>query len=487
MRAPIRRRLASSVRWALHSMRAAATSAAAALAIIACHHAMPRPGSTPEPTLAAESRPIRGESMILATDALAVYRRAGFLVSSGEMPFIGSLGYLAGRTPDSTIVVVAFSISNHALSFTREGDQYRAAYDVILEFHRDTTLVARTRAHEEVRVGSFKETTREEESVIFQQLVSLPPGAVAVTISTRDAGSTRIGRAQIPAYVPRLDAGTISTPIAIFRARARPTSAMRPQVIVSPRATAVFGRDSVAEFYVERYGPTADARGAALEAKVLDDAGHAIFADTQPLRTTGATVRSTVVRLPVGRIGFGVLYLSVSDVVDDVRGTRNASRAPLLVTFGEGFAISSFEQMLGYLRFFATAERLRTLRDTAPEDRAKAWAAFLRATDPLPSTAENEALRDYFARLASANMRFREEGVPGWLTDRGMIYSALGEPDSVMEPPGSDPMQRDRVQVWEYQRYRVRFIFVDQTGFGRWRLTPSSEAEYQALMHRLSR
>jgi len=465
MRAPIRRRLASSVRWALHSMRAAATSAAAALAIIACHHAMPRPGSTPEPTLAAESRPIRGESMILATDALAVYRRAGFLVSSGEMPFIGSLGYLAGRTPDSTIVVVAFSISNHALSFTREGDQYRAAYDVILEFHRDTTLVARTRAHEEVRVGSFKETTREEESVIFQQLVSLPPGAVAVTISTRDAGSTRIGRAQIPAYVPRLDAWTI----------------------VSPRATAVFGRDSVAEFYVERYGPTADARGAALEAKVLDDAGHAIFADTQPLRTTGATVRSTVVRLPVGRIGFGVLYLSVSDVVDDVRGTRNASRAPLLVTFGEGFAISSFEQMLGYLRFFATAERLRTLRDTAPEDRAKAWAAFLRATDPLPSTAENEALRDYFARLASANMRFREEGVPGWLTDRGMIYSALGEPDSVMEPPGSDPMQRDRVQVWEYQRYRVRFIFVDQTGFGRWRLTPSSEAEYQALMHRLSR
>src|SRR5439155_17139114 len=119
-----------------------APSAAAALAIIACHHtAPPRAGSAPEPTLAAESRALRSESMILATDALAVYRRAGFLVSNGEVPFIGSLGYLAGPTPDSTIVVVAFSISNHALSFTREGDQYRAAYDVILEFHRDTTLV----------------------------------------------------------------------------------------------------------------------------------------------------------------------------------------------------------------------------------------------------------------------------------------------------------------------------------------------------------
>jgi GWxTD domain-containing protein len=475
------------VQWALRSVRAAAPSAAAALAVIACHHtAPPRAGSAPEPTL-AESRALRSESMILATDALAVYRRAGFLVSSGEVPFIGSLGYLAGPTPDSTIVVVAFSISNHALSFTREGDQYRAAYDVILEFHRDTTLIARVHAHEEVRVGSFKETTREEESVIFQQLVSLAPGAVAVTISTRDAGSTRIGTAQMQVYVPRLDAGSISTPIPVFRARARPTSAVRPQVIVSPRATAIFGRDSVAEFYVERYGPTADARGAALEAKVLDDAGHAIFADTQPLRPSGDMVRSAVLRVPVGRIGFGVLYLSVSDVVDGARGARIASRVPLLVTFGDGFAVSSFEQMLGYLRFFATTERLQALRDTAPQDRAKAWAAFLQATDPLPSTVENEALRDYFARLAHANMRFREEGVPGWLTDRGMIYSALGEPDDIMEPTGSDPMQRDRVQVWEYQRYRVRFIFVDQAGFGRWRLTPSSEAEYHALMRRLSR
>ena len=157
------------------------------------------------------------------------------------------------------------------------------------------------------------------------------------------------------------------------------------------------------------------------------------------------------------------------------------------MTFGEGFAVSSFEQMLGYLRYFTTAERLRSLRDTAPEDRPRAWTAFLQATDPLPSTVEHEGLRDYFARLSNANMRFQEETVPGWLTDRGMIYSALGEPDNRIEPASSDPMQRDRVQVWEYQRYRVRFIFVDQTGFGRWRLTPGSETEYNALMLRLSR
>jgi GWxTD domain-containing protein len=426
--------------------------------------------------------------MLVPTDGLLAYRHAGFLVGVGDVSFIGSLAYLAGAVPESTIVVVALSISNRALSFAREGDRYRAAYEVTLEFRRDTGVVARVPAHEEVRVGSFKETTRDEESVIFQQFVSLPPGAVTVNVAVHDAGSTRRGTARAVAVVPRLEPGALSAPIAVLRARARTTRAARPQLIVSPRATAVFGRDSVVEFYVESYASLSEAESSAVEARVVDDAGHSVFADTLLLSERGAMVQSAVVRVPVGRIGFGVLSLAVSKLTDGAAGSRRApTRAPLLVTFGEGFAVSSFEQMLGYLRYFTTAERLRSLRDTAPEDRPRAWTAFLQATDPLPSTVEHEGLRDYFARLSNANMRFQEETVPGWLTDRGMIYSALGEPDNRIEPASSDPMQRDRVQVWEYQRYRVRFIFVDQTGFGRWRLTPGSETEYNALMLRLSR
>src|SRR6185503_16105984 len=150
-------------------------------------------------------------------------------------------------------------------------------------------------------------------------------------------------------------------------------------------------------------------------------------------------------------------------------------------------AVSSFEEMLGYLRFFASPDRLRALREAPAEERYRAWSSFLAATDPSPATPENEALRDYLTRLTEANIRFQEESGPGWLTDRGMIFTALGEPDERREAATGDPMQRNRVEVWEYQRYCSRFVFVDQTGFGRWRLTPGSEAEYHALLRRLSR
>lgn len=419
-------------------------------------------------------------------DLLAGYRHGDFLVGSGEVPFVGSVGYLGGPTADSTLVIIALSMPNRALTFTREGERYRAAYDVALELRRQDAPVAREVAHEDVRVANFKETTREQESIIFQQFVVVAPGQAQLSLSIRDAGSTRTATAEARIAVPRLDAGSITPPIAVFRARGRTNRAVRPDLVMSPRATTVFGRDSAAEFYVEAYGARREPLRASI--RVLGDGEHTVFADTVTLTRAGDSLRSATYRVPVGRVGFGMLAMTVAEVADSTATPARASaRVPLLVAFGEGLAVSSFEQMLGYLRFFTTPERLRALRDAAPEERAHAWAAFLAATDAVPSTVENEALRDYLVRLADANARFREEVLPGWLTDRGMIFTTLGEPDNYEEANNGDALRRTRVLLWEYQRYRARFVFNDQTGFGRWRLTPSSEAEYHVLIRRLRR
>ena len=76
----------------------------------------------------------------------------------------------------------------------------------------------------------------------------------------------------------------------------------------------------------------------------------------------------------------------------------------------------------------------------------------------------NEALRDYFGRIAQANARFREEGGIGWLTDRGRVFVALGTPDQFYEPNTTDLNQRGRAQIWDYRRHRLQIVFIDQTG-----------------------
>jgi hypothetical protein len=93
-------------------------------------------------------------------------------------------------------------------------------------------------------------------------------------------------------------------------------------------------------------------------------------------------------------------------------------------------------------------------------------------------------MRDYFGRIAQANARFREEGEVGWLTDRGRVFVALGAPDQYYEPNTTDMNQRGRAQVWDYRRHRLQVVFIDQTGFGRWRMTVGSQADFEALVRR---
>ena len=75
------------------------------------------------------------------------------------------------------------------------------------------------------------------------------------------------------------------------------------------------------------------------------------------------------------------------------------TRTPLFVTFGDELPVASFEEMLNYLRYYATPQRLQSLRETPPSQRPAAWGAFLRETDPVITTPQHEGLRDYFIRL----------------------------------------------------------------------------------------
>jgi GWxTD domain-containing protein len=453
----------------------------------------PKVNDAPAGEGAGAARPAAGGADASgAADASRVYQRMGLIAAPAPVPFVGGVAFLAAATPDSTLVVVTLSLPNSALSFVREGERYRATYDARLDVRQGTRAVRHVEAREVVRVPTFKETTRDDESIIFQQIVTLPPGSYALDVSVRDAGSAKSATAGAPLSVPRLAVGNLSSAVAVFEAAPRTHVDSLPRIVPSPRSTVAFGRDSVVPIYLEAYGPApagvGDAGGPAratptarlpLTLAVRGERGAELWRDTASLARRGE-LYSGVVHVPVSRVGVGL-----ATVVAARADTQDTVSSPFLVSFGEDLPITSLDEMIGYLRFFTTPQRLRALRDTAPESRAAAWAAFVRATDPNPATPQNEALRDYFARLRQANVRFRDEGASGWLSDRGRVFVTLGEPDQVYEQGANDVSQRGRVQVWEYRDSQVQLVFVDQTGFSRWRLTTASAAQFDALARRV--
>lgn len=407
-------------------------------------------------------------------DPIPLYANAGLLALAAPVRFVGSVRYLAGPSPDTTLLLLSLSLPNNTLTFANAPDGQLARYVVSVELKRDGVTARRTETRQSVRVGSFRETSRTDESVLFQQFLRVLPGQYDLTLAVRDDGSSRTGQQSARIAVPRLTAGALSTPIAVYETGARSSSDSLPDLVANPRATAFFGRDSLVHVYLEGYGLPARTEA---ELAVIGDREEVLWSDSVAVGDSGHSLHGATAEIPVAEIGIGQLSL-----VARVGGTT--MRAPLFVTFGDEWAITSMDEMLNYLRFYLSPARLSELRAGSPQARARTWSAFYRSSDPDPRTPEHEALRDYFGRVQFANERFTEEGEPGWLTDRGEVYVTLGDPDQVLDQGTASVSARGRTQVWTYAEHRLQLVFVDQTGFGRWRLIPTSQGEFNSVAMR---
>lgn len=448
---------------------AALAVASAAFILIAC---APRVA----PDRGAAAAPRRGP-VIGNIQMTAVYRDNGLLVAYDPMPFIGSVRYLAGATADSTLVLVTASFANQILTFGSDGQSRIGGYAVSTQLRREGAPVVRVDASETVRVGSAREAARLDESVIFQQFFHAVPGDYALTMALRDEGSARSSVAELNITVPSFVGRSLALPIVVFEGQPRATRDSLPLLVANPRATAVIGRDRVLPLYVEGYGLDSATR---IEVSAIDGRRRPLWRDTVAATLDG-DIASAVVDMPVSRVGVGRHTVTATLIGN---GARRTMSVPVFVSFGEGVAIGSFDEMVSFLRYFASEDRLAPLRDTMPERRAEAWARFLRETDPDPSTPEHEGLRAYFNRIQIANQRFAEDIPGGWLSDRGKVFVTLGEPDQVLQSIDAAIGRRNRTQGWRYDRLSLQLVFVDRTGMGRWELTPSSEFDFQAALRR---
>src|SRR5919199_1165005 len=241
-----------------------------------------------------ESERGRGGAPVNSLDPAVVYAQAGLLAESQPIPFVGNVQYLAGRTADSTLALVTLSLPNRALTFTNEGEGQQAKYHVAIDARQGSATVRHIDARETVRVASFRETSRGDESIIFQQYIPLAPGQYVVAVSVRDEGSARSGQHEMLIVVPRLAQAALSSPIAVYQAAPRTSTDSIPQLIANPRATVIFGRDSTASLYLEGYALPAGSR-VALAA--LGDRNSVVWRDT--LEFAG---RPAIARVPADTV-----------------------------------------------------------------------------------------------------------------------------------------------------------------------------------------
>ena len=105
------------------------------------------------------------------------------------------------------------------------------------------------------------------------------------------------------------------------------------------------------------------------------------------------------------------------------------------------------------------------------DEREQFVEGFWLRRDPTPNTDRNEFRDEFYRRIAYANENFSNGGVPGWKTDRGMIYIKYGPPDEREEHPSGGTTATFPFERWRYRYIQgignnVNIEFVDPSGKG---------------------
>ena len=159
-----------------------------------------------------------------------------------------------------------------------------------------------------------------------------------------------------------------------------------------------------------------------------------------------------------------------------------SSERQIIVRMSHGIPLASgdLNEAIEQLRLIATAFEWDSLdRAKTVTEKRDAIVEFWRKRDldAMQRTTERDGpMKIFYARIEYANVHFQYGFVPGWKSDRGRLYVALGPPDNIEKH--SYEANEKPYEIWEYYRpSHTRYIFVDPYLLGDFRLNGAMPPE----------
>ncbi|CUU04571.1 GWxTD domain-containing protein [Candidatus Thermokryptus mobilis] len=178
---------------------------------------------------------------------------------------------------------------------------------------------------------------------------------------------------------------------------------------------------------------------------------------------------SIIVEVKNPNLGFGDYVIFVEARLKSNSDNYSIAQTPFLVRWHEfPELISDLDKAIEQLVYIAKPEEINYIKSAQDEaEKERRFLEFWRKKDPTPNTLKNELMEEYYGRVKYANEHFSHY-IEGWKTDMGMVYIIFGPPSSVDRHPFD--IDSKPYEIWYYYEINRRFIFLDETGFGDYRL-----------------
>lgn len=414
-----------------------------------------------------------GRLVLLLTFCCFVVRTAVAQVpseyASEPMFFFEAVSY-ASEQPGKARIDVYVQVPYQELRFVKEGEQFVARYDITFGLYTTQGQLAQERTWTEVvRVKDFAQTTTGKFYSLSHRPVEIEPGNYQANIQIQDQDSRKTARRRRNLLVTDFSKDSLSMSDIMLVSRLS-TSGEKRSIV--PNITGSIGHQTEGFFlFVEVYSKL-EIDSLLLDWKILDTQRREVLHSSQTEPASGK-VTQAFLKVDHPNLSAGTYFLNIDAVPIGVHGGQPALLASTSRTFSVRWSdlppmIQDLDKAVDQMRYVAKESEMEYIREAKdPSEKRDRFLEFWKKRDPDPRTPENELMEEYYNRVEYANKNFTHY-MEGWRTDRGMVYIYLGAPDNVERYPfqsNSKPYE-----IWYYNQINRRYVFVDESGFGDYRL-----------------
>lgn len=394
---------------------------------------------------------------------------SSYVQTFGKPLFIFDTYTFASTEPGKTRLEVYVAFVNDILQFVKDqGGIYRAKYEIVVEvLERDGNRGDGDIVKKEIVCHSFDETN--SRNIVNRNHFSfdLNPGAYELRLELTDLDTKRHLTREKSLELKNYHERSLALSELMFVDTIEFDSLQVSNVFPNMRRTL---EEPSSEFgaYYELYAFGQDS--IKLNYAVYDLENNVLVRKLSTFNPVRTVYREFIPLKKLIKVpGQYVLVVEARSKQEKV-----TERAGFYVQYSEvPFSIDDFENSKAYvcaLKYITPNDEYSKIEKASDGERVKLIESFWKVRDPTPETEENELREEFYRRVEFTLRHFSiaQDDRPGWNTDRGKIYITYGSPSEVQRRSvdvGSNPYE-----IWYYRKIDKRFIFLDKSGFGNYRL-----------------
>ncbi len=219
-------------------------------------------------------------------------------------------------------------------------------------------------------------------------------------------------------------------------------------------------------FFIYR---NSELRSVKVNCRITDSQNNQVFTKDDTLDiTNGIDIENKLfIAVPTSKLPEDKLKIEVTASTPQFTISKTGTLEDQNVNFP--IDLNNLDEAIAQLQYIAKDDEWDYVKDGKTDaEKRKRLIEFWNSKDPSPSTKKNEVLIEYYKRIKYADKHFSTPYTKGWKTDMGMVYIIFGLPSNIERHPYE--MDTKPYEIWDYYEVNRQFVFVDDSGFGDYRL-----------------